>query len=81
MLERYLRIDEHIKNANDKIQKYYESSKELIHFERIFTNYFSEGKLSSRYVINTIETVIYCLRNTEKLYGFTFKMCKLRWGY
>ena len=77
MLERDLIIDEHIEYANNKIQEYYEGSEELIHFERIFTNDFSEGILSSGYVINTIETVIYCLRNTDNFRDALLKCVNL----
>ena len=60
-----LSIDEHIENSNAKVMEYYEGCEELEHFKRIFDNDFSEGILSGGYVIDTIETVIYCLRNTS----------------
>ena len=60
-----LSIDEHIENSNAKIRQYYKGCEELEHFNRIFDNDFSEGILSGGYVIDTIETVIYCLRNTS----------------
>ena len=60
-----LSIDEHIENSNEKIRQYYDGCEELEHFKRIFSNDFSEGILSGGYVIDTIETVIYCLRNTS----------------
>lgn len=60
-----LSIDEHIENSNEKIREYYKDCEELEHFKRIFSNDFSDGILSGGYVIDTIETVIYCLRNTS----------------
>ena len=60
-----LTIDEHIENSNAKIMEYYKDCEELEHFNRIFSNDFSEGIRSGGYVIDTIETVIYCLRNTD----------------
>lgn len=60
-----LTIDEHIENSNAKIREHYKDCEELEHFNRIFSNDFSEGILSGGYVIDTLETVIYCLRNTS----------------
>ena len=77
MLKRDLTIDEHIEYANYKIQEYYKDSEELIQFIRIFDNDFSEGIFSSGYVINTIETVIYCLRNTDNFKDALLKTVNL----
>ena len=60
-----LTIDEHIERSNAKIMDYYKDCEELEHFNRIFKNDFSDGIRSGGYVIDTIETVIYCLRNTS----------------
>ena len=65
MLKNDLTVDEHIELANEKIMEKYRHSDELKHFERIFKNDFSKGIISSGYVINTIESVIYCLKTTE----------------
>ncbi len=64
MLNNDLTIEEHIRNACDKIKKYYEGNPELAEFNRIFDDDFSEGIRSGGYVIDTIETVIYCLKTT-----------------
>ncbi len=65
MLKNDLTIDEHINNACEKIKNYYEDNEELEEFNRIFNNDFSEGIRSGGYVIDTIETVVYCLKNTD----------------
>ena len=60
-----LTIKEHIDNASEFIKDYYKDSDEVKHLNRIFEYDFSEGILSSGYVINTIESVVYCLLNTD----------------
>ncbi len=65
MLKNDLTIDEHINNACEKIKNYYEDNEELEEFNRIFNNDFSEGIRSGGYVIDTIETIVYCLKNTD----------------
>ena len=60
-----LSMDEHIENSNEKIMDYYKDCEELDYFYRILNNDFSEGIRSGGYVIDTMETVIYCLRNTD----------------
>ncbi|MDO5860001.1 ADP-ribosylglycohydrolase family protein [Methanobrevibacter sp.] len=61
-----LSIDEHIKRASDKIIKYYKGSEELKHFKRIFDDDLDDILTikSGGYVIDTFESVIYCLKNT-----------------
>ena len=62
-----LPIDEHVKNASEKIKKHYEGNEELKHFERIFNDELDDiDTISSKgYVIYTFESVIYCLKNTD----------------
>lgn len=64
MISNDLTIEEHINNACDKIKEYYEGNDELEEFNRIFNDDFSEGIRSGGYVIDTIETVVYCLKTT-----------------
>ena len=72
-----LTIDEHIEKSNEKIMEYYENNEELEHFSRIFNNDFSEGILSGGYVIDTLETVIYCLKNTDNYKDAVLKAVNL----
>ncbi len=65
MLENDLTIDEHIQFACEKIKDHYNDSEELKHLTRIFNDDFSEGISSSGYVISTIESVIFSLKNTD----------------
>ena len=60
-----LSIPEHIQNASEFVKDHYRDSDEVKHLNRIFENDFSEGILSSGYIINTIESVVYCLLNTD----------------
>ncbi|WP_405267597.1 ADP-ribosylglycohydrolase family protein [Methanobrevibacter sp.] len=60
-----LSIAEHIENSNEKIMDYYKDCEELDYFYRIFENDYSEGIRSGGYVIDTLETVTYCLKNTD----------------
>lgn len=64
MLTCDLTIEEHIRNACNKIKHHYASNEELKEFNRIFEDDFSGGILSGGYVIDTIETVVYCLETT-----------------
>ena len=65
MLNNDLTIEEHIDNACEKIKEYYAENDELEEFSRILNDDFSDGIMSGGYVIDTIETVIYCLKTTE----------------
>jgi len=57
-------IDEHIRNACDKIKEYYKDSEELAHFKRIFNNDLTYDTVSAKgYVITTFESVVYALKN------------------
>ena len=64
MLENELSIDEHIKNACDRIKEHYKSSTKLHHFDRIFNDDLSDVE-SSGYVIKTLECVLHCLKTTD----------------
>ncbi len=77
MLENDLTIDEHIYNACKKIIQYYRDNEELKQFARIFANDFSEGILSGGYVIDTIETVVYCLKTTDNYKDAVLKAVNL----
>ena len=65
MLNNDMTIEEHIDNACEKIKEYYAENDELEEFSRILNDDFSDGIMSGGYVIDTIETVIYCLKTTE----------------
>ena len=77
MLENDLSIDEHIKNSVDIIKEHYKDNEELDEFNRIICDDFSEGILSGGYVIDTIETVIYCLKNTDNYTDAVLKAVNL----
>ena len=64
MLKNDLTIAEHIDTSCEKIKDHYRNEEELEEFRRIFDNDFSEGILSGGYVLNTLETVVYCLKTT-----------------
>ena len=77
MLNDDLTIDEHINKACDKIKSHYADNEELEEFNRIFNDDFSEGIRSGGYVIDTIETVIYCLKNTDSYKDAVLKAVNL----
>lgn len=77
MLADDLTIDEHISGACEKIKAYYADNEELGEFERIFEDDFSEGILSGGYVIDTIETVVYCLKTTDSYRDAVLKAVNL----
>ena len=54
-----------LNNDCEKIKEYYAENDELEEFSRILNDDFSDGIMSGGYVIDTIETVIYCLKTTE----------------
>lgn len=72
-----LTIEEHVKNASDKIKDYYKDSPELDNFNRIFSNDFSQGIVSSGYVIYTLESVVYCLQTTDNYKDAVLKAVNL----
>lgn len=59
-----LTLDEHIQKASKEIIDYYDE-KYLKHFQRIFNLDFSKGILSGGYVVDTLESVVYSLINTD----------------
>lgn len=65
MLENDLTIDEHIKNSVEKISEHYKDNDELDSFKRIIDDDFTGEIRSGGYVIDTIESVIYCLKSTD----------------
>ena len=72
-----LKIDEHIENACRKIIEYYGDCEELIHFKRIFNDTLTENIQSSGYIIDTLESVIYCLKNTDNYRDAVLKAVNL----
>lgn len=70
-------IKEHIKIACDKIRKHYKDSEELKHFERIFNDDLKKNIKSSGYVIDTLESVIYCLETTDNYKDSVLKAVNL----
>ena len=77
MLSYNLTINEHIKIAGNKIKKHYKDSEELKHFERIFNDDLKENIKSSGYVIDTLESVIYCLETTDNYKDSVLKAVNL----
>ena len=77
MLSSNLTIKKHVKIASDKIRKHYKGSKELDHFERIFNNNLKDNINSSGYVIDTLESVIYCLESTDSYKDSVLKAVNL----
>ena len=53
---------EHVATASDLIKDYYKGNDELKHFQRIFDVDYTDGVVSSGYVVNTLECAIYCIR-------------------
>ncbi|WP_299524155.1 ADP-ribosylglycohydrolase family protein [uncultured Methanobrevibacter sp.] len=72
-----LTIKEHIKIASDKVKKYYNNSNELKHFKRIFNDDLNKDIKSSGYVIDTLESVIYCLKTTDNYKDSVLKAVNL----
>lgn len=72
-----LTVEEHVKIASDKIKDYYNDSHELEKFNRIFANDFSQGIVSSGYVIYTLESVVYCLETTDNFKDAVLKAVNL----
>ncbi|MEE0901455.1 MAG: ADP-ribosylglycohydrolase family protein [Methanobrevibacter sp.] len=77
MLKNDLTIDEHINNACELIKEHYSGNEELNEFDRIFEDDFSEGIRSGGYVIDTIETVVYCLKTTDNYKDAVLKAVNL----
>lgn len=64
MIENDLTIDEHVKNSCEKIREYYKENDELENFKRIFDDDWTGEIRSGGYVIDSLESTIYCLKNT-----------------
>ena len=79
MLENDLTIDEHIDLACDKIKEHYKGSEELTHFYRIFNDELDDVDTikSGGYVIDTFESVIYCLKTTDNFKDAVLKAVNL----
>lgn len=77
MLKNDLTVDEHISNACEIIKEHYKDESELDEFKRILDDDFSDGIRSGGYVIDTIETVIYCLKNTDNYRDAVLKAVNL----
>lgn len=65
MINNDLSIDEHIKNSCEKIKEHYKSHEELKHFKRIFDDDWAGEIRSGGYVIDSLESTIYCLKTTD----------------
>ena len=79
MLENDLEIKEHVDLACEKIKEHYKGNEELSHFSKIFNddlNYVDTIK-SGGYVIDTFESVIYCLENTDNFKDAVLKAVNL----
>lgn len=74
-----LTIDEHIKLANDKIKDHYSDSKELKEFKRIFNDDLNDIDTinSGGYVLSSLESTIYCLKNTTNYEDAVLKAVNL----
>lgn len=59
-----LTVEEHVRNASERIISHYAGSAELEKLKRVFDNDYSQGIKSSGYVIYTLESAIYCLETT-----------------
>ncbi len=78
MLENDLTIDEHINQACEKIKQHYKDNEDLEHFNRIFNDELDdENILSGGYVIDTIETLVFCLKTTDNYKDAVLKAVNL----
>lgn len=77
MLKNDLTIDKHIENSVEKIKDYYKDNEELDAFRRIIDDDFTGEIRSGGYVIDTIESVIYCLKNTDNYRDAVLKAVNL----
>lgn len=77
MLNNDLTIDEHIKNSVDKIKETYKDNEELEEFKRIIDDDFTGEIRSGGYVIDSIESVIYCLKTTDNYKDAVLKAVNL----
>lgn len=78
MLENDLTIEEHINQACEKIKDHYKNNEELENFNRIFNDEINDDNvLSGGYVIDTIETVVFCLKTTDNYKDAVLKAVNL----
>jgi len=76
MISNDLTIDEHINLASEKIKAIYNSCEELNHFSRIYNNDITDVK-SSGYVVDTLESVMHCLKTTDSYKSAVLKAVNL----
>ena len=74
-----LTIEEHVKTAKGKIISHYEGSEELEHFKRVFNNDLNDEATikSGGYVLDSLESTIYCLNNTDNYRDAVLKAVNL----
>lgn len=74
-----LSIENHVKNASEKIIEYYDSCDELKHFKRIFNDELDdEDTISSGgYVLDSLESSIFCLKSTDNYRDAVLKAVNL----
>ena len=77
ILNNDLAIDEHIKNSVDIIKEHYKDNEELVEFKRIIDDDFTGEIRSGGYVIDSIESVIYCLKTTDNYKDAVLKAVNL----
>lgn len=77
MMKNDLTVKEHVKQACDKIFEYYEGNEELEHFQRIKDYDFSGEIRSGGYVIDSLESSIYCLETTDNYKDAVLKAVNL----
>lgn len=77
MLKNDLTIIKHVKNAFESIKKYYKNENELKYFKKIFNLDFSGGVSSGGYVLDSLESTIYCLLTTDNYQDAVLKAVNL----
>ncbi len=77
MIKNDLTIDEHIKNSCDKIKEYYKENEEIEHFQRIFDDDWTGEIRSGGYVIDSLESTIFCLKTTDNYRDAVLKAVNL----
>ena len=77
MIENELTIDEHIRNSCEKIKEHYKDNEEIEHFQRIFDDDWTGEIRSGGYVIDSLESTIYCLKTTDNYKDAVLKAVNL----
>lgn len=77
MIQNDLSIEEHVDIASKQVQEYYKDSSQLKHLQRIFDNDYSGEIRSGGYVINSLESAIYCLQTTNNYRDAVLKAVNL----